>query len=180
MYFYYGITHSTLENPEEEIELKVDQKTYVTPPTQTGEQTAVWDSHGHGYENRMAEEANGGWNGGGGYWNAGNNINQGWGAEPAANMAVPSYPTKNTGSGAASGNGSSSRKATDTKKGSSSASSKGGSKPKPPKPAPPPLSKKPAAKAPSTEPASVAQPTAPKKDGFGMFVEETQFPTWDD
>jgi len=30
MYFYYGITHSSLENPSEEIELTVDQ-TYVTP-----------------------------------------------------------------------------------------------------------------------------------------------------
>lgn len=30
MYFYYGITHSSLENPTEEIELTVDQ-TYVTP-----------------------------------------------------------------------------------------------------------------------------------------------------
>lgn len=29
VYFYYGINHSTLENPTEEIELKVDD-TYVT------------------------------------------------------------------------------------------------------------------------------------------------------
>lgn len=30
MYFYYGITNSSLENPTEEIELTVDQS-YVTP-----------------------------------------------------------------------------------------------------------------------------------------------------
>lgn len=30
MYFYYGITHSSLENPAEEIELTIDQS-YVTP-----------------------------------------------------------------------------------------------------------------------------------------------------
>lgn len=33
MYFYYGISHSLLENPTEEIELTVDQ-TYLKTPTQ--------------------------------------------------------------------------------------------------------------------------------------------------
>lgn len=39
MYFYYGITHSSLENPSEEIEL-TDDKITVTVP-QVGVQNAV-------------------------------------------------------------------------------------------------------------------------------------------
>lgn len=174
MYFYYGITHSTLENPEEEIELKVDQKTYVTPPTQSGEQTAVWDRHG--YENRMADS--------GGCWNAGNTINQGWGDEPAAGITVPSYnSTKNSGS--STGNGTASRNSGASAKSSSgTGSSKSASKSKSSRQPPPPPIKKPATKAPgaSTVPPTnpAPAPSAPKKDGFGMFVEETQFPSWDD
>lgn len=62
MYFYYGITHSTLENANEEIELTVDQS-YLTPQAQQKSNanhynnqtpTAVWDQHG--YENKMAED----------------------------------------------------------------------------------------------------------------------------
>lgn len=180
MYFYYGITHSTLENPEEEIELKVDQKTYVTPPAQSVEQTAVWDRHG--YENRMAEDGNSR-NGGGGCWNAGNTINQGWGDDPAAGITVPSYSATK---GSSAGNGTASRSSGAAAKGSSgTASSKSGSKTKSSRQPPPPPSKKPATKTPGaptvppTNPAP-AQASAPKKDGFGMFVEETQFPTWDD
>lgn len=166
MYFYYGITHSTLENPEEEIELKVDQNTYVTPPAQTEEHTAVWDRHG--YENRMA-----------GCWNSGNTINQGWGDQPDMgvnnNHSNGSYTTSST----------SGRNANKPNAGTKSSSSSKQTDKRPP----PPPAKKPAsttgkakinatAPAPSTA-ASTAQ-TAPKKDGFGMFVQETQFPTWDD
>lgn len=62
MYFYYGITHSSLENANEEIELTIDQ-TYLTPQAQPKTNsnhynnqtpTAVWDRHG--YENKMAED----------------------------------------------------------------------------------------------------------------------------
>lgn len=38
MYFYYGITHSSLENPPEEIELTDDQITVTVP--QVGIQNA--------------------------------------------------------------------------------------------------------------------------------------------
>jgi solute carrier family 7 (cationic amino acid transporter), member 14 len=34
MYFYYGITHSSLENPAEEIELTVDEKFLSAQPAQ--------------------------------------------------------------------------------------------------------------------------------------------------
>ncbi|KAJ6634734.1 putative cationic amino acid transporter, partial [Pseudolycoriella hygida] len=57
MYFYYGITHSTLENPSEEIELAVDQ-TRLQPPSANSDHhqtTAVWDRHG--YENKMADDS---------------------------------------------------------------------------------------------------------------------------
>lgn len=187
MYFYYGITHSTLENPEEEIELKVDT-TYVSPPAQTVEQTAVWDRHG--YENRMAEDGNS-WNPSA-CWNApaAGATNNGWGDQMAATTATTSL---NVGNNYGSGSISSSRKQTsssEARKGSSSASSKGSSgssKTRSSKPAPPPPSKKPSKPPASTSTAAKAtvssassEAAAPKKDGFGMFVEETHFPTWDD
>uniref|UniRef100_A0A182TR56 Cationic amino acid transporter C-terminal domain-containing protein n=1 Tax=Anopheles melas TaxID=34690 RepID=A0A182TR56_9DIPT len=77
MYFYYGITHSSLENPSEEFELTVDnngsaaQNLQINVPSTTTtttttnkpskrqrtERTAVWDRHG--YENRMATNDDG-------------------------------------------------------------------------------------------------------------------------
>lgn len=82
MYFYYGITNSSLEDPSDEIELTVDQS-YITPqkvpkrlkgilgnpfnglffrPQFNGRNSsnkqdpcAVWENR-HGYENKMAEE----------------------------------------------------------------------------------------------------------------------------
>lgn len=73
MYFYYGITHSSLENPSEEFELTVDnngsaaQNLQINVPSTTTtakpskrqrtEPTAVWDRHG--YENRMATNDDG-------------------------------------------------------------------------------------------------------------------------
>lgn len=72
MYFYYGITHSTLENPPtEEIELTVDQSYLQTqsqpkPNNDHHQPTAVWDRHG--YENKMAEDS----------WSTQNNYTSSW------------------------------------------------------------------------------------------------------
>uniref|UniRef100_A0A182MHV0 Cationic amino acid transporter C-terminal domain-containing protein n=1 Tax=Anopheles culicifacies TaxID=139723 RepID=A0A182MHV0_9DIPT len=65
MYFYYGITHSSLENSSEEFELTVDTNgsadgnlklnvppTTTTKPSKRQRAEPVWDRHG--YENRMA------------------------------------------------------------------------------------------------------------------------------
>lgn len=176
MYFYYGISHSTLENPDEEIELKVDQNTYSSPPEQNEEQTAVWDRHG--YENRMAEDGNS-WNGGGsggggggGCWNAG------WG-EKQPSITVNS--DNNSRSSGTHNNGVAKKQSSNTKK--SHSSSGGASKTKAGPPPPPAVAKKPPAASKPTQsvPSKASQPqSAPKKDGFGMFVEETHFPSWDD
>lgn len=166
MYFYYGISHSTLENPEEEIELKVDQNTYVSPPAQTVEQTAVWDRHG--YENRMAEDGNS-WNSGGGCWNAGNVNNQGWDDQ---SISLSNNNNKS------SGNNGSYRSSTNSSKKPSSVTKSSAVKPKTKQPPVPPT-KKPTTSRPDAAATTQSQ-SAPKKDGFGMFVEETQFPTWDD
>jgi cationic amino acid transporter 14 len=52
MYFYYGITHSLMENPNEEIELTVDDTATSLKVPQQQNHTAVWDKHC--YENQMA------------------------------------------------------------------------------------------------------------------------------
>lgn len=59
MYFYYGITHSTLENPSEEIELTVDQSYLQKPPANNDhhQTTAVWDRHG--FETKLNTGMNG-------------------------------------------------------------------------------------------------------------------------
>ncbi|KAL1402906.1 hypothetical protein pipiens_001811 [Culex pipiens pipiens] len=64
MYFYYGITHSSLENPSEEFELTVENgngqvgKTKASSKSKRGkEQKPAWDCHG--YENRMATNDDG-------------------------------------------------------------------------------------------------------------------------
>lgn len=150
MYFYYGITHSSLENAQEEIELTVDQS-YLTPNVQQKSNsnhhsqtpTAVWDRHG--YENKMAEDS---WStsaaGANNYatnsWDIGDTA-RAW-DQPASN--IPPKPTIPSKPAAPS-------------------SSKG-------RPAPP---SRPAAKPKTTE----QQPSG----GFtSIFVDETQFPTWDD
>lgn len=173
MYFYYGITHSLLENPSEEIELTVDQ-TYLQPQPKsnkdnhynyhTQEQTAVWDRHG--YENRMAEDS---WSTTNNYnantWDL-NDVNRQWDDGSAVAPAPISAPVV----------------------------------PSAPPTRPPPVSSKPDLK-PSIPNRSNTQTTQsnqsrsqpqsnqqrqppanpPKPDGFGsIFVEETQFPTWDD
>lgn len=167
MYFYYGITHSTLENPDEEIELKVDQN--LSPPAQNEEQTAVWDRHG--YENRMAEDGNS-WNGGG-CWNAAApTTTAGWGDRPSITVS-----NNNTHSTNGSYNNSAKKPSSSTKGSGSTSKSKTKSQP------PAPAAKKPAAStASAAAPSSTTQAaaTAPKKDGFGMFVQEAQFPSWDD
>ena len=189
MYFYYGITHSTLENPEEEIELKVDQNTYASPTVQVTEQTAVWDRHG--YENRMAEETSNSWSVGG-CWNAGNTINQGWGAADQPTISVNSHQSSN-GSRSSNSHSSSKKPSASTKGSSSSATSKAKSS----KAAPPAKKPTTSASKSATKPTAGASSTttttqqqsagaaataqsAPKKDGFGLFVQETEFPTWDD
>lgn len=170
MYFYYGITNSTLENPGEEIELRMDQKSYVTPPSQNVEQTAVWDRHG--YENRMAEDTNSSgnnWNGGTGYWNSANTIEPSWDDQRPTSTATG---TMNKGS-VTSGNGKRYSASASSKKGSSTSTDPAKSKARPSQ----------SSKTSTTQAKSQAEPPTkapPKKDGFGMFVEETQFPSWDD
>lgn len=129
MYFYYGITHSTLDSAQtEEIELTVDQS-YVQQQSagasaSTGgggghQTTAVWDRHG--YENKMADDS----------WSQGKSWTSKAGPAPA--------PGNNTWG-----------KNGDPKSSTSGAGVEG---------------------------------TAPAKSvpgGFGIFVDETQFPTWDD
>lgn len=120
MYFYYGITHSTLENPAEEIELTVDQS-YMQQqqPTSNADHhqtTAVWDRHG--YENKMAED----------------------------NWSQSKYTAGNSWNNKTTVN--------------NDKSSKNWSE--------------------SKNDTTNRQPTQPVPGGFGIFVDETQFPTWDD
>lgn len=129
MYFYYGITHSSLENPSEEIELTVDQA-YTKKASAGGAggvsesgdyhpTTAVWDRHG--YENKMAEDS----------WSTSNFTGGSW-----STAKVPVDHTKAWGD-------------------SSATSSRAGA-------------------------AGSATGTGKVDGGFGIFVEETQYPTWDD
>lgn len=160
MYFYYGITNSSLENAQEEIELTVDQSS-LAPPSQKQSNnhftnqtpTAVWDRHG--YENKMAEDS---WttaatvtnNYTTNSWDI-NEVNNAW-SEPAKKVEPvaskkPTIPVRSPATSA------------------SSSSSKS-------RPAPPPR--------PAVQPPSQSQPTKPKSGFSGIFVEETHFPTWDD
>lgn len=125
MYFYYGITHSTLENPSEEIELTVDQ-TYLQPSAANNDHhqtTAVWDRHG--YENKMADDS----------WSQ-SNFGSSWTSKPASktNETSLTWGDERTSNG----------------------------KSNPPKTA--------------NEQSSAAKP----QGGFGIFVDESQFPSWDD
>lgn len=156
MYFYYGITNSSLENAQEEIELSVDQ-THLAPPPQKAHgnhyldqtPTAVWDRHG--YENKMAEDC---WttaatvtnNFTTNSWDI-NEVNSAWDSSnlakglEAVSAEKPTIPARSS-----------------VKSASSSKN----------KPAPPP------------RPAD-SQPNHQSKSGFsGIFVDETQFPSWDD
>lgn len=159
MYFYYGITHSTLENAQEEIELTVDQSFLDVPQTQHKQNnnhhqpTAVWDRHG--YENKMAEDS---WSTTNNYstnsWDV-NETKQGWG-ESASSKATASIP--------AIASTTSKTKLTNKRPNSQRQTTAAQSVPPPP------------------PPASSAPPAAPApKSGFGgIFIDETQFPTWDD
>lgn len=166
MYFYYGITHSLLENAQEEIELTVDQTHLAPPPHKANSSssnhysnqtpTAVWDRHG--YENKMAEDS---WttaatvtnNYSTNSWDI-SDMNSTWSdpamtrVEPvtAAGTKKPSIPSR-SGAGGAAG----------------TSSSKG-------KPPPPPR----------PSPNTGAQPNQPKSGFSGIFIDETQFPSWDD
>lgn len=163
MYFYYGITHSSLENGQEEIELTVDQ-THLAPPPQKAHNnhysnqtpTAVWDRHG--YENKMAEDS---WttaatvtnNYSTNSWDI-NEVNSAWN-DPVPAKVEPVTAKKPTISSKSSA--------------SSASSSKG-------RPAPPP---RPPSKPAASQPAQ-AQQSQPKAGFSGIFIDETQFPTWDD
>lgn len=160
MYFYYGITHSSLENAQEEIELTVDQTHLAPPPPKANSNhysnqtpTAVWDRHG--YENKMAEES---WttaatvtnNYTTNSWDI-NEVNSAWNDPAPAKVAPvktakkPSIPPRATGA----------------------ATTSSGSKSKPAPPARPPTQS--------------STPPSKSKAGFsGIFVDETQFPSWDD
>lgn len=162
MYFYYGITHSSLENAQEEIELTVDQS-YLAPPPQKANNnsnhytnqtpTAVWDRHG--YENKMAEDS---WttaatvtnNYTTNSWDI-NEVNNAW-SEPAKKVEPVA-----------------SKKKTIPVRSPASASSASSSKGKP---APPPR--------PVTQPPPQSQPSKAKSGFSGIFIDETQFPSWDD
>lgn len=125
MYFYYGITHSTLENPSEEIELTVDQ-TYLQPQPPANndhhQTTAVWDRHG--YENKMADDS----------WSQ-SNFGTNWTSKPAK-----TNETSLTWGDERTSNGRSNQQSN------------------------------------SNSQQSAAKP----QGGFGIFVDETQFPSWDD
>lgn len=136
MYFYYGITHSSLENTPEEIELTVDQSTFLNVPLPKpnnhhhNQPTAVWDRHG--YENKMAEEDS---------WSVGNNYStNSW-----QQTTTTTKPTN-----------------------------------RPPPPPRPQARKAPAGQT-SSSASSASAPAPPSNSGFGgIFIDETQFPTWDD
>lgn len=137
MYFYYGITHSSLENTQEEIELTVDQSTFLNVPLPKqnnhhhNQPTAVWDRHG--YENKMAEEDS---------WSASNNYStNSW-------QQTTTTTTKPTN--------------------------------RPPPPPRPQAKKGPVGQT-SSSTSSASAPAPPSNSGFGgIFIDETQFPTWDD
>lgn len=170
MYFYYGITHSLMENAQEEIELTVDQMHLAPPPHKANNSnnhysnqtpTAVWDRHG--YENKMAEDS---WttaatvtnNYSTNSWDI-NDLNSSWNDSAktrtdqpgtTAGAKKPSIPQR-AGAPAAS---------------SSSSSSQSKNRPPPP-PRPSPKD-------------ATAQPSQPKAGFSGIFIDETQFPSWDD
>lgn len=161
MYFYYGITHSSLENPSEEIELTIDQS-YLKPQPQQNKNTnhydnqtptAVWDRHG--YENKMAEDS---WsttvpiqnNYTTNSWDI-SDLNSAWNEPNPQQQSISSVPSNKPAIPSRS---------TTTKQVSMSKS----------KPPPPPRPTK--------------QPSVQRnesKSGFsGIFVDETQFPSWED
>lgn len=163
MYFYYGITHSSLENPTEEIELTVDT-TYLDSQTQPKQKqnndhhqppTAVWDRHG--YENKMAEQDT---------WSK-NNYTTSWDINEANNAW----------------NNSSSNNVTHRQPVPPSSVTK----PKPPAPSTKPTVGSSITKKTANVPQSSKQQqkqqsyTTQPKEGFGsIFVDESEFPTWDD
>ncbi|XP_055605639.1 probable cationic amino acid transporter [Uranotaenia lowii] len=158
MYFYYGITHSSLENPNEEFELTVDSNGAAATGSGQGggasqptpnlkvpshrDQTAVWDRHG--YENRMATNDDGElqWSGATNSWNP----SDAWG-----DTTIYDPPRQQQQQQQSSG----------PRPGSTNIFQ------------PPP---------PTTKPAATSQQRPEvKKDGFGLFYQETSsFPTWDD
>lgn len=172
MYFYYGITHSSLETAAtDDIQLNVDQ-TYLKPQPQPNKTanyydnqtpTAVWDRHG--YENKMAEDSwstsipmtnnystnswdigdvNSAWNGGGG---------SGTGAaarQQVQESTLSTQPTK-------------AKPVIPPRSGERPAASSSKPKPTPPRP--------------TKQPSVSSQP----KSGFSsIFVEPNDMPTWDD
>ncbi|XP_052866671.1 probable cationic amino acid transporter [Anopheles cruzii] len=161
MYFYYGITHSSLENPSEEFELTVDNngtgtmaapnlKLKVPSAPQANNNnhhqradppTAVWDRHG--YENRMATNDEGEYQ---------------WAANPQ--QQTNSSATNNAYSWNPSDAWGSDRTVYD----------------RPTAPRSTNIFQPPAA-----APSAPSAPPEAKKDGFGMFYNETpSYPTWDD
>ncbi|XP_055382082.1 probable cationic amino acid transporter [Condylostylus longicornis] len=203
MYFYYGITHSLLENPSEEIELTVDQS-YVTEPVSNHEPKAVWDQH-HGYENQMAEDS----------WSTSNHYNT-WDTIDINRSWNDTNMTNTTGI-----NTTNNKSLTKTSHNNSSIDKSQQPPPKPPPPRRQPsqpqavptkpqisnnIKKSPKRNA--TNPfntsssSSVGTPVVNKssrkqsgsvstttgsndgdtktKDGFSMFIDESQFPKWED
>ncbi|XP_058453984.1 high affinity cationic amino acid transporter 1 isoform X2 [Malaya genurostris] len=145
MYFYYGITHSSLENPEEEFELTVDgngqhpsagQQSNLKVPSQSNhrtEPTAVWDRHG--YENRMATNDDGELQ-----WGSGPNSTNSWNPNNAWGDTTIYDP---------------------------------------PRQQQPPRQQ--IAQTNIFQPPPTQQRPETKKDGFGLFYQETSsYPTWDD
>lgn len=139
VYFYYGITHSSLENAAEEIELRVDEA-----KDNNTDEKAVWDQHNF-EQNYSTPDV---------IWNYGNtetqNTTSSWNSTPQKTA----NNTNNTGLRV--------------------------KKPPPPKPPAPPAKPKSSDQTKNkNQNQNTTKPTA-DKPGFSMFVDETQFPKWDD
>lgn len=162
MYFYYGITHSSLENAQEEFEMTVDQPITLNVPqpkqnNHHNQPTAVWDRHG--YENKMADDT---WSSGNNYnsWNI-DEVNNAWNESATGTTIKSSITTTAPGSGSASVQ----------------------SKNRPPPPPPPKSNTKRQNKSSHTQKSTTQQQQQQPKNGGGfgsIFVDETQFPSWDD
>lgn len=178
MYFYYGITHSSLETTSDEIELNVDQS-YLKPQPQQNKTTnyydnqtptAVWDRHG--YENKMAEDS---WstsipmtnNYSTNSWDI-NDVNSAWSGGGSRQQVHESSLSTQPAPSSKQKPGIPPRSSDRVKTASSSTSKS--------KPPPPPRP----TKQPSIQSNPPDQPNQPKSGFSSIFVERSDFPSWED